>query len=348
VSDDWHWTVDRHSLPLEDAFTISRGTTETTENVVVRLERDGIEGVGCAAPAAHYGETADTVESVLPRLFAAAEAADYPHRIEEIERSLGAAVGGNPAARAAVSIAVHDWVCRDLDVPLYRYWGLSPGGAVDTSFTVGIDDTDRMVERAEAAVGRGHSILKLKLGTDRDREIVTRIREALPGVRIRVDANEAWGPKEALAHCDVLADHDVEFVEQPVPASDREGQRYVYEHSPLPVAADESLIDPTDVPAIAGRADVANLKLMKSGGLRAARETIAAARAHGLDVMLGCMVESSASIAAAAHLAPLLDYADLDGSLLLAADPFEGPVREDGSIDLGERPGTGVREIGVE
>jgi L-alanine-DL-glutamate epimerase-like enolase superfamily enzyme len=339
---DWNWTVERHSLPLADAFTIARGTTTTTENVVVRLERDGIEGIGCAAPSSHYGETAGTVEAVLPVLFEAVEAVGDPHRIAEIERRMAETVGRNPAARAAVSIAVHDWVCRDLSVPLYRYWGLSPGSAVRSSFTVGIDDTDRMVEKAETAVDRGVGILKLKLGTERDREIVRRVREARPDARIRVDANEAWGPKEAVAHCEHLADLGVEFVEQPVPASDREGQRSVYERSPLPIAADESLVDPSDVAAIADRADIANLKLMKCGGLRAARETIAAARAHGLEVMLGCMVESSASIAAAAHLAPELDYADLDGSLLLAEDPFEGPVREDGRIDLSGRPGTGI------
>lgn len=341
-----NFETERLALPLADAFTISRGTTQVAENVVVRLEHDGVEGVGGAAPSPHYGETADTVEAVLPTLFEALEGVEDPHRTAAIERRLREAVADNPAARAAVSIAVHDWVCKDLGVPLYRYWGLSPEDAVATSFTIGIDDADAMAGKARRALERGHSILKVKLGTDRDREIVRRIREALPEVRIRVDANEAWGPKEALAHCGFLAENDVEFVEQPVPASDREGQRQVYEHSPLPVAADESLIDPTDVPAVADRADVANLKLMKCGGLRAARETIAAARAHGLDVMLGCMVESSASIAAAAHLAPLLDYADLDGSLLLAADPFEGPVREGGGIDLGERPGTGVRERG--
>jgi len=339
---DWH--AERLELPLEDAFTISRGTTETAENVLVRLERDGIEGVGAAAPSAHYGETAETVEAVLPALFEAARSVGDPHRTAEIERRTREAVADNPAARAAVSIAVHDWVCKDLDLPLYRYWGLSPREAVDTSFTVGIDDTDRMVEKADRAVDRGHAILKVKLGTDPDRDldVVARIREVAPGARIRVDANEAWTPTEAIRNCQALATHDVEFVEQPVPATNRDAQRRVHERSPLPIAADESLVTAADVPQITDRADIANLKLMKCGGLREARRIVAAARASGLAVMAGCMVETGAAIAAGAQMAPLLDYADLDGSLLLAEDPFQSPVRADGRIDLSDRPGTGA------
>jgi L-alanine-DL-glutamate epimerase-like enolase superfamily enzyme len=345
-----NFETERLALPLADAFTISRGTTQVAENVVVRLEHDGVEGVGGAAPSPHYGETADTVEAVLPTLFEALEGVEDPHRTAAIERRLREAVADNPAARAAVSIAVHDWVCKDLGVPLYRYWGLSPEDAVATSFTIGIDDADAMAGKARRALERGHSILKVKLGTDPDRDlaIVERLRAEAPDARIRVDANEAWRPKEAVRKCRALADLDVEFVEQPIPASDREGERFVYERSPLPIAADESLITAADVPAVADRADVANLKVMKCGGLREARRTIEAARAHGLEVMLGCMVESGASIAAGAHLAPLLDYADLDGSLLLAEDPYSDPVREDGAIDLAgqERPGTGARHEG--
>ncbi|WP_144796535.1 dipeptide epimerase [Halorubrum depositum] len=337
---------ERVSLPLEDPFTISRGTQTEAENVIVRIADDaGMTGVGGAAPAAHYGETAATVEAVLPDLLAVVEAVDDPHAIREIESEMAAAIGDNPAARAAVSIAVHDLAAKRLGVPLYRLWGLDPSTAPATSYTIGLDETERVREKAAAAVDAGYPILKIKLGTDRDRELIDAVREAAPDARLRVDANEAWTPREAVEKSEWLAGRDVEFVEQPVPAEDPEGLRFVYERSALPIAADESCVTLEDVPAVADRCDIANLKLMKTGGLPEARRMIAAARAHGLEVMCGCMIESNASIAAAAQLAPLLDYADLDGSLLLAEDPYDGTGMEGGEIRLGgqERAGTGAR-----
>ncbi|GAA0716608.1 L-alanine-DL-glutamate epimerase-like enolase superfamily enzyme [Halorubrum trapanicum] len=337
---------ERVSLPLENPFTISRGTQTEAENVVVRVTDDaGMTGVGGAAPSAHYGETADTVEAVLPDLLDAVERVGDPHALHAIETELRAVVNGNPAARCAVSIAVHDLAAKRLGVPLHRLWGLDPSDAPKTSFTIGLDETDRVREKAADAVEAGHSVLKIKLGTDRDRELIDAVRDAAPDARLRVDANEAWTPKEAVTKSAWLADRDVEFVEQPVPADDPEGLRYVYERSALPIAADESCVTAADVPAIADRCDIANLKLMKTGSLSEARRLIAAARAHGLEVMCGCMIESNASIAAAAQLAPLLDYADLDGSLLLAEDPYEGVDLPNGEIRLDEqdRAGTGAR-----
>jgi L-alanine-DL-glutamate epimerase-like enolase superfamily enzyme len=171
------------------------------------------------------------------------------------------------------------------------------------------------------------------------------VRDAAPDATVRVDANEAWSPREAVRKIDALAEYDLEFVEQPVPAENPEGMRFVRERAALPIAADESCVTLDDVPRVVGQADVVNLKLMKCGGLREAKRMIHAARAHGLEVMLGCMIESNASIAAAAHLAPLLDYADLDGSLLLAEDPYDGVPMPAGAIDLGnvDRAGTGAR-----
>ncbi|QKG93392.1 dipeptide epimerase [Halorubrum salinarum] len=337
---------ERVSLPLDDPFTISRGTQTEAENVVVRItDEAGMTGVGGAAPSAHYGETADTVTAVLPALLDAVERVGDPHANREIESELREVVNGNPAARCAVSIAVHDLAAKRLGVPLYRLWGLDPSDAPKTSFTVGLDETDRVREKAADAVAAGYDVLKIKLGTDRDRELIDAVRDAAPDARLRVDANEAWTPKEAVAKSAWLADRDVEFVEQPVPAENPEGLRYVYERSELPIAADESCVTAADVPAIADRCDIANLKLMKAGGLPEARRLIAAARAHGLEVMCGCMIESNASIAAAAQLAPLLDYADLDGSLLLAEDPYAGVDLTDGEIRLADqdRAGTGAR-----
>ncbi len=343
MSPDLATSFERVSLPLEHAFTIARGTQETAENVVVRVEDGEHVGVGAAAPSTHYGETPATVEAVLPDLLAAVEAVGDPLAFDAIDARLDRVVNDNPAAKAAVRIALHDLAATRLDVPLYRLLGLDPARTVTSSFTIGLDDTPSMREKTREAVEAGYTVLKTKLGTDRDAEIVRAVREEAPDARIRVDANEAWSPREAVRMCGVLADHDVEFCEQPVPAEHPEGLRYVYERAPLPIAADESCVTLEDVPRIADACDIANLKLMKCGGPRQAVEMVHAARAHGLEVMLGCMIETNAAIAAACHLAPLLDYADLDGSLLLAEDPYDGVPLPGGEVDLSpvER-GTGV------
>ncbi|MDS0299492.1 dipeptide epimerase [Halogeometricum sp. S1BR25-6] len=337
---------ERVSYPLADEFTISRHTQTEAENVVVRVTDDGgMTGVGAAAPSAHYGETADTVEAVLPDLLEVVESVGDPHGIARIERRMRDRVADNPAARAGVEIALHDLASKRLGVPLYRQWGLDPAEAPPTSFTVGLDETEAMRQKTEEAVDSGYPVLKVKLGTDRDEEIIEAVREAAPDAAIRVDANEAWTPREAVRMSETLAEYDVEFVEQPVPASNPEGLQFVYERSALPVAADESCVTLADVPRVADRVDIVNLKLMKCGGLAEATRMIHAARAHGLEVMLGCMIESNAAIAAACHLAPLLDYADLDGALLLESDDYEGVPIEDGEIRLREsnRSGTGAR-----
>ncbi|MFB6155014.1 MAG: dipeptide epimerase [Haloferacaceae archaeon] len=336
---------ERVELPLENAFTISRGTQEVAENVVVSItDEGGMTGVGGAAPSAHYGETADTVEAVLPDLLSVVEGVGDPHALTEIEARMRHTVNDNPAARSAVSIALHDLAAKRLGVPLYRLWGLDPDEAPKTSYTIGLDTTERVAEKTADAVEAGYSVLKIKLGTDRDEELIEAVRSEAPDARVRVDANEAWTPREAVQKTEMLTEYDVEFVEQPVPAEDPEGLQFVYERSPLPIAADESCVTLEDVPQIADRADIANLKLMKTGGLLEAIRMVHTARAHGLEVMLGCMVESNASIAAGCQLGPLLDYADLDGSLLLAADPYDGPNLEDGVIRLGDdRNGTGAR-----
>ncbi|AKH98377.1 dipeptide epimerase [Halanaeroarchaeum sulfurireducens] len=340
-------SFERVEYRLEHPFTIARGTQETAENVVVRIEdEDGRVGVGGAAPSTHYGETIDTVEAVLPTLLDVVESVGDPHQLARIGAEMDRVVRDNPAAKAAVDVALHDLVAKRVDLPLYRYLGLDPAEPLETSYTIGIDDPETIREKTLEAVDRGFSTLKVKVGTDRDEEILETVREAAPAATIRVDANEGWTPREAVRNIEAIAGFDVEFVEQPIPAEHPEGLRYVYERSPLPIAVDESLRRASDVPAIAGRADIANLKLMKTGGIREAIRLIHAARAHGLAVMAGCMIESNASIAGAAHLAPLLDYVDLDGALLLAEDDFAGVAIEEGVVDLAalDRPGTGARD----
>jgi L-alanine-DL-glutamate epimerase-like enolase superfamily enzyme len=340
-------SFDTREFELEHPFTIARGTQETAANVIVRVEDDdGNVGVGGAAPSAHYGETAGTVEAVMPDLLDVVERVDDPHNLAKIEAGMRTVVHDNPSARTAVSIACHDLAAKRAGLPLYRYWGLDPAKTLDTSYTIGIDDAETMREKTRDAVDAGYGTLKVKLGTNRDEELLSTVREAAPDAAIRVDANEAWSPREAVNNVEWIADYGVEFVEQPVPAENREGLQFVYERASLPIAADESCITASDVPDVANRCDIANLKLMKTGGLREAKRLIHAARAHGLEVMCGCMVESNASIAAAAHLVPLLDYADIDGSLLLADDDYEGVPMPAGHVDLEatDRPGTGARE----
>lgn len=342
------WSVETVELALDAPFGISRGTTETATSVVVRL-RDGQdrEGVGAGSPEPYYGETPATATAVLPDLLAALNG-ERPGALQRHHAAFDDVVRGNAAARAAVDIACHDLHARQLDRPLHGLLGHDPARARPTCYSVGLAEPDAMRDRAAAASDAGFDHLKVKLGTDRDRERVAAVREGAPDASLRVDANEAWTPAEAVRKSHWLADHGVSFVEQPVAASDREGLRFVYEHSSLPVAADESCVTASDVPDVADRADVAVVKLDKAGGVWPALRQIHAAKAHDMEVMVGCMVQTNASLAAAAALAPRCDYADLDGSLLLAdgADPFEfDGIRDDGEIDLSviER-GIGVSE----
>lgn len=339
-------SFERVELPLAESFTISRGTTETAEATIVKLrDESGRVGVGSASPASYYEETPESVETALPELLGVVETVGDPHAQQVIERRLADSAPEEGAARAAVSIAVHDLAAKQQDEPLYRRWGLDTSRAPKTSYTVSIDSPEGMREGAREAVEAGYSVLKVKVGTDADRERLEAVREGAPEARLRVDANCAWDADEAIRNSEWLADLDVEFLEQPVPASDIAGLRQTSVEGHVPVAADESCITAGDVPRVADAVDIVVVKLMKCGGLRPARRQILTAQSHGLAVMLGCMVESDASIAGSCQLAPLVEYADLDGSLLLDSDPYEGVPMPDGRIDFGaiER-GTGVRE----
>ena len=323
-------------------FIIARGGSSEWRVVWVTVtDADGARGRGEAAPSRFYGETADTVVAALERYAPVLQDADA-WALETIESELAKTLRFNASARTGISAALHDLAATRLGVPLWRMWGLDPHRAPRSSFTIGIPE-DMETLRARVQEAREYPILKVKLGSARDEEIMHVVREAAPDKILRVDANAAWTAKHALRMIAMLVDLGVEFVEQPLPPHDLDGLRFVRERSALPIIADESCLVATDIPRLAGVVDGINLKLSKCGGLREAHRMIATARAHGMMVMAGCMVETSLGITAAAHLAPLLDYADLDGAALLADDPAEGATIRGGVIRLPESPGLGVR-----
>jgi L-alanine-DL-glutamate epimerase-like enolase superfamily enzyme len=333
-------TTESLDLPLASPFRISRGVQTHGYNVLVRLEHDGLTGLGEAAPSAYYGENRATVQAALG-IFADALGED-PWQHEEILAEAGRLLGKNGAAKAALDMALYDLAGRQLGVPLFRLLGLNPAKTPVTSFTLGIDTPAEMARKA-AAASREYPILKIKVGTPHDVEIVRAIRE-VTDTTLRVDANAAWSAKQAIATIHALAPYNIEFVEQPVAASDLAGLKLVREHVDVPVIADESCVTLDDIARVADRVDGINIKLMKCGGVAHALKMIHAARAHHLKIMLGCMAaESSVAITAAAQISPLVDYADLDGPLLLAADPFEGVRYERGKLVLPDAPGLGVR-----
>jgi L-alanine-DL-glutamate epimerase-like enolase superfamily enzyme len=334
-------TWETFTIRAKHPFRISRSVKQDVERVWVQIVDEGLEGWGEADPLAYYGETAGTVVAALERMRPVIEAAADPDRLETIEKDLKAAIGHNGSARAAVSAALHDLAGKRAGLPLWKLWGLDPAQAPDSSFTIGIDEPE--VLRRKVAEASDFSILKVKLGTDRDEEILSTIRDAAaPETVIRVDANAAWSAREAVERVAMLAEYGVEFVEQPLHPADREGYRFLHGRSALPIVADESCVDSADVPRLVGLVDGINIKLSKCGGPREALRMIHTARSCGLSVMMGCMLESSLGIAPAAHIASLLDYADLDGAALLAEDPFTGPGLHGAEIQVGEEPGLGV------
>ena len=331
------------TIHTKHPFTISRGGASEWRVVWVRIaDDDGVEGWGEAAPSKFYGETPESVVAALALFAPLIERAD-PWCAESIESELDRAIRFNGAAKSAVSVALHDLAGKRLGIPLHKLWGLDPASAPLSSFTIGIGKESEV--RRKVAEAEPYPILKVKLGSDRDEEIIRTVRDAAPDKLLRVDANAAWSAKHALDMIEMLAECGVEYVEQPLPAHDLEGMRFVRDRSPLPIIADESCVVAHDIPKLAGVVDGINIKLAKCGGPREAMKMIATARAHGMLVMMGCMIETSLGIAAAAHMAPLLDYADLDGSALLANDPFSGPSIDGGIIAIPTAPGLGVQRV---
>ncbi|HEV8254329.1 MAG TPA: dipeptide epimerase [Vicinamibacteria bacterium] len=321
-------------LKLRHPFRLSRGTWDVRHNVLVEVEQDGQTGMGEAAPIPRYGETHESAARAIEEM--AGRLADPTAFSDAASR---AAVAGQRSAEAAVDMALHDLAGRRLGAPLFALLGLDPARMPVTSFTIAIDTPEGAASKARAA--SQYAVLKLKMGSEADREMVAAVREATDRP-IRVDANEGWTFETAVERLEWLAGLGVEFVEQPLPAAALEETRALRRRSPLPFYADESVHTARDIPSLVGAFDGINIKLMKCGGIAEALRMIAVARAHGLKVMLGCMIESSLGVTAAAHLAPLADAADLDGNLLVDNDPFVGVRVKDGRLVLPEGPGLGV------
>jgi len=324
-------TLERLSLPLVDPFTIARSSTRTTESVVVRLAADGLHAIGESAPSERYGETAESVIATLES-----------RRLPEDPYAREAALRGlPPAASCALDIALHDLLGQRARLPIWRMLGLDRDIAPVTSFTIGIDTPERMLGKL-ARIG-DHPVLKVKLGFPEELEVVAAIRDRYTGT-LRLDANEAWTPEESVAKLRALERYDVEFCEQPIPAGSPERLRWISERTTIPLVADEDARTASDLPALAGAVAGVNLKLVKTGGLAGALAAIATARALGLKVMIGCMVESAICTTAAAQISPLADWADLDGPFLTAHDPFSGVTYDRGRLVLPDSPGLGIVE----
>lgn len=321
-------------LQLNHPFKISRRASDAYREVIF-VEIDG--GIGEAAPAKFYGETVQTVASAVETLASALD--ENLDEIQDVMAGIESTLDANYAAKSAIDMALHDRLGKKLGVPLYKLWGLNPQKTPCTSFTIGLDEPAVMAEKALQA--EAYPILKVKLGTPRDIEIIRTLRN-VTDKPIYVDANTAWTPKEAVDKIRELAQYGVELIEQPTKPDDINGLRFVRENSELPIIADESVKRAGDIPALAEAVDGINIKLVKCGGLLEALRMIHVARAHGLLVMIGCMIESSLGITAAAHLTPLVDYADLDGNLLISNDPYTGVTLDNGKLILPDRPGIGI------
>ncbi|GHG06419.1 dipeptide epimerase [Deinococcus piscis] len=335
------WTP--FELQTAQPFGIARWTHSSYERVRVDWTLDGLTGRGEAAPNAFYGETGATVPAVLERLVAVA---GDPWEFRTLAARLDAALGHHPSAKCALEMAALEVCALSVGRPVREVLGLPGGPVPESSFTVGLAALPEMAAQAEAAVARGHGILKVKLGTAQDEAILAALRDVAPAVTLRVDANAAWTLTRARRMLDVLDEYRVEFLEQPLPADDLAGHAALRRSARLPIIADESLHTVGSVPALAEAFDGVNLKLAKLGGPLQALRALELARLYGLEVMIGCMIESSLGVAAAAMLAPLCDWVDLDSPLLLAADPVAGLKWTAGQLELPPGPGWGVEWVG--
>ncbi|MGH7951568.1 MAG: dipeptide epimerase [Limisphaerales bacterium] len=332
--------VEKVHLELKHTWTIAGGSADFKENALVFYERDGLTGVGEAGHLTVGEHTAEKTLHAIGRLIPLYEGVD-PFAFADLPDLAREISDATPPARAAIEMALMDWVGKKLNLPLHRLFGLNAARAPATSFSIGLDTPEVMQKKVREA-GAFH-IIKVKLGRPNDREIIEALR-AVTDKPIRVDANEGWPDKEtAIKKIEWLEKQNIEFVEQPLPRKMVEETRWLKERTHLPIVADESVFIARDIPAIAGAFSGINIKLMKAGGVLEALRMFQVAKAFNLDVMLGCMIETSIAITAAVQLQSLARWVDLDGNLLLNRDPFEGAAMNDGYWQPQDCPGLGVK-----
>ncbi len=326
-------------LNLVNTWTTVMSSSDYRDTLGVTVRSGGIEGIGEGAPIVRYGESAAQGMAIvkgLEGLFAGAHLTQYAKVLDRVF----AKVDGAWATKAAIDIALHDWVGKKLGVPLWKMWGLDKSDAPVTTFSIGIDKAE--VIRRKVREAAAYPVLKIKVGLSNDEEVIEAVRSETKKP-LRVDANEGWkSVDEAVRKIKWLEKQGVEFIEQPLPASMLAETGEVRKRVDMPILADECCLHPEDIPRIAPYFDGINVKVDKSGGLRQAMRMIEMGRALKLKVMCGCMVSSWLAITAAAQLSPLIDYADLDGNLLIRNDPYEGVRVVDGKLVLPDRPGVGV------
>ncbi|WP_138432193.1 dipeptide epimerase [Fodinibius saliphilus] len=339
-----HFNIEHHlnELTLRNPFTIARGTKETVGNVVVRLTGNGITGFGEAGPNRRYNEDAETVISFIDGL--EEDFFDELDRPDAVAQKLANVHSPVYSALAALEMAWLDWWGKSKNQPLWKLWDAPSNRTPTTSFTIGLDSIEVMQQKVRDA--EEYPILKVKLGTDRDRDIIRAIRE-VTDKPIRVDANEGWTSiNEAKEQIMFLADQNIELVEQPMPSALFDEMAELKQWSPLPLMADESFKGNENLEQVSQAFHGINIKLMKIGSLVKARNVIAQAQKHDLSVMVGCMIESSLAISAGALIGTWADYVDLDGFLLIKDDPFEGISLSDRKeVILSNNPGLGLSKI---
>ncbi|RLD89928.1 MAG: dipeptide epimerase, partial [Bacteroidetes bacterium] len=328
-----------YNLELTHTFTVAEMSRNTTPVVLTELEYDGLVGYGEASMPPYLGESHETVLRFLNKVDM--EQFSDPFRMEEILDYIDSVAEGNRAAKASVDIALHDLVGKIVNQPLYRLWGLSFEKAPVTSFTIGIDKPEVVVKKTKEAAR--FKVLKVKLGRGNDKEMINMVR-SVTDVPVYVDVNQGWNDKyQALDMINWLKEQGVIFVEQPMPAAQIDDMAWLTQHSPLPTLADEAFHRLPDVVKFKDVYSGINIKLMKSTGLREAHKMITVARAMNMKILMGCMTETSCAVSAAAQLSPLVDWADLDGNLLINNDVYEGVKVVDGKLTLNDRPGIGIR-----
>lgn len=330
-----------NELKLRHAFNLARNSRTTTPDVLVQLEYDGIVGYGEASMPPYLGESIESVTKFLVNL----DLGQFndPFRIEEILSYVDGTAPDNRAAKASVDIALHDLLGKIMGQPWYKIWGLSPEKTPNTSFTIGIDKADVVRQKVDEAAP--YKVIKVKMGLDNDKELVEIIRSKTDKP-LCVDANQGWTDKEkALDMCHWLKERGCMFVEQPFDKKMIDETAWLRERSPLPIIADEFCQRIPDVMRAYQVYDGINIKLMKSTGLHEAYKMAVLAKSLGMKLMIGCMTETSCAISAAAQLAPMADWVDLDGNLLIANDSFDGVKVVDGKITLTDKPGIGATPI---